>query len=285
MSSVMTTRPARRSTRMSPLAHVLVWAYAAVMILPLYFLVVSAFKDNTEIFTSPFSLPTSLSVEQFVQAWSRVHLGQGLVNSLIVTVAAEGLTLTFAVCAAYALARSTGRVGALVERFFSLGLLIPAFAALVPTVLLAIALGLFHTRTFLIMYLSASALPLSIILLTQFMRAVPAELEESAMLDGAGRIRILVSIYIPVTAPGIVTVLILNFLTFWNEYLFALILAGPSPAARTAQVALPSLVSQTSTEYGVVLAGALITMIPVYAMYIVFQRRMEDALLQGATKG
>jgi len=154
----------------------------------------------------------------------------------------------------------------------------------VPTVLLAIAMGLFHTREFLYLFFPASALPLSVILLTQFMRSVPPELEESAMMDGAGRLRILWSIYVPIVVPGIATVAILNFLSFWNEFLFALILAGPDPDTRTVQVALPNLVSQTDTQYGVLLAGALITMIPVYIVYIVLNRRLEDALLQGAVK-
>lgn len=192
--------------------------------------------------------------------------------------------MLLAIPAAYAVARAPGRVGALVERFFALGLLIPAFAALVPTLLLSVYLGMFQTREFFILFQPATALPLSVILLAQFMRAVPAELEESAMIDGASRLRILVSIYVPIVMPGIVTVLILNFLSFWNEYLFALVLIGPDPELRTVQVALPNLASQTATEYAVLLAACLITMVPVYAIYILLQRRLEDALLQGAVK-
>jgi multiple sugar transport system permease protein len=280
----MSTTTNRASSKLNPLSHIAVWLYAALLAIPLYFLVVSAFKQNTAIFNDPFNLPTAFSFENFAAAWTRVDMGTGLLNSALVTIAAEILTLVLAVPAAYAISRSSGRVAALVERTFALGLLIPAFAALVPTLLLAIALQLFHTREFLIMFLPATALPLSVILLTQFMRAVPAELEESAMIDGAGRLRVLISIYIPVTIPGIATLLILNFLSFWNEYLFALILVGPDTDVRTVQVALPNLVSQTNTEYGVLLAGCLITMIPVYIVYIVLQRRLEDALLQGAVK-
>jgi multiple sugar transport system permease protein len=273
-----------RSTRVNPLAHGLVWLYALLLVIPIYFLLVSAFKDNSAIFNAPFGLPTSFDFDNFVEAWTRVNMGAGLVNSVLVTVVAEILTLALAIPASYAIARSRGRVGGLVEKFFAAGFLIPGFAALVPTVLLAIAMGLFHTREFLYLFFPASALPLSVILLTQFMRSVPPELEESAMMDGASRLRILWSIYVPIVVPGIATVAILNFLSFWNEFLFALILAGPDPDTRTVQVALPNLVSQTDTQYGVLLAGALITMIPVYIVYIVLNRRLEDALLQGAVK-
>lgn len=270
--------------RINPFAHAVAWGYAALLAIPLYFLLVSSFKQNTAIFSNPFALPTSLALDNFVSAWSQVQLGTGLLNSLTVTVSAEALTLLLAIPAAYAIARSQGKFGAVIERVFALGMLIPSFAALVPTLLLAIAVNLFHTREFLIFFLPATVLPLSVILLAQFMRAVPAELEESAMIDGASRLRVLISIYIPITMPGIATLLILNFLSFWNEYLFALVLIGPETSVRTAQVALPTLVSTTQTQYGILLAGALITMAPVYIVYIVLQRRLEDAMLQGALK-
>jgi multiple sugar transport system permease protein len=252
---------------------------------PLYFLAVSSLKDNTSIFNAPFALPRSFDLGNFAAAWDRATLGPALANSTYTSVASIVLALILGVPASYAIARSKGRLGAFVERFFALGLLVPVFAALVPTLLLSVALHLFHTREFLIMFLSATALPLTVILLTQFMKAVPAELEESAMLDGAGRLRILLSVYVPVTMPGIVTVVILDFLSFWNEYLFALVLVGPDPAKRTAQVARPTLVDLRHTDYGVVLAGCLIMMLPTYALYVVLQRRVEDALILGAVKG
>jgi len=278
------SRTKTRSTRLNPAAHILTWLYAILLVIPIYFLVVSSFKNNSEIFNNPFGFPTSLTLGNFVAAWERAELGTGLMNSVLITVVAEILTLILAIPAAYAIARARGKAGIIVERFFALGLLIPGFAALVPTVILAIAIGLFHTREFLYLFFPASVLPLSVILLAQFMRSVPVELEESAMMDGANRLRVLISIYTPIVAPGIATVAILNFLSFWNEYLFVLILGGPDPEVRTAQVALPTLISLTETQYGVLLAGALITMIPVYIVYIVLNRRLEDALLQGAVK-
>lgn len=277
-------RSRRTSSGFSPLFPILAWLYALMLGLPLYFLLVSAFKDNTAIFNDPFSLPRALDFSNFVLAWNRVDMGAGLMNSVLTTVASEIITLALAIPAAYAIARSSGWVGTLVERFFALGLLIPAFAALVPTLLLSVYIGMFQTREFFILFQPATALPLSVILLAQFMRTVPAELEESAMLDGAGRFRILLDIYVPIVTPGIVSVVILNFLNFWNEYLFALVLIGPDPELRTVQVALPNLASQTATQYAVLLAGCLITMVPVYAVYLLLQRRLEDALLQGAVK-
>jgi multiple sugar transport system permease protein len=264
-------------------AHILVWTYAALLGIPIYFVFVSAFKDNIAIFDTPLAFPTSFSFNNFVEAWNTVKLGRGLINSLIVTTMSELVTIALALPAAYGIARSKGKVGAIVERFFALGFLIPAFAAMVPTLLLSIKLNMYHTLPFFSLFLSATTLPLSVILLAQFMRTIPTELEESAMLDGATRWQTLRFIYLPLTRAGIVLVVILNFLTYWNEYLFSLVLLGYDTSIRTVQVALPVLITN-STQYGVLLAGTLISLIPVYIVYIFFHRKIEGALLAGSIK-
>ncbi|MGW5731806.1 MULTISPECIES: carbohydrate ABC transporter permease [Streptomyces] len=264
--------------------HILAWLYALLLILPLYYLLTTSLKNNPEVFDHPFALPGNWLVENFTDAWDLASLGPALGNSLLITAGAEAITLALAFPAAYGLARSSGRTAAVMERIFGLGFLIPAFAALVPTVLLAIELGMFQMQAFLILFLPATALPLSVILLTQFMRTIPAELEESAMMDGAGRWTVLWRIYVPMSAPGVITVAILNFLGFWNEYLFSLVILGPDPELRTVQVALPSLTSATMIQYGTLAAACLITLAPVYAVYIALQRRMENALVDGAVK-
>lgn len=284
MSTVSTVRRRPHVRVSASVSHILVWSYAALLILPLYYLLVTSFKSNIEIFDQPFALPHDWIFSNFIDAFSQAGLGKALMNSLIITAGAELVTLVLAIPAAFALARSKGRLGVAVERIFALGFLIPGFAALVPTVLMSIALGLWQTRIFLIMFMPATAMPLSVILLTQFMRTVPPELEEAAALDGASQFTVLRRIYLPLAVPGIVTVVILNFLHFWNEFLFALVILGYDADLRTAQVALPTLVSEGSTQYGVLAAGVVITLVPIYVMYIVLQRRMEEALTEGAVK-
>ncbi|PZF84346.1 carbohydrate ABC transporter permease [Jiangella anatolica] len=266
-------------------SHVLVWVYALLLALPLYYLLMSSFKDNTEIFTNAFGLPESWSFENYRLAWEYVSLGKGLTNSALVTVAAIALALVVVVPAAYALATNSGRLGKLVERSLALGFLIPGFAALVPTVLLAIWLDLYQTRTFLVLYYVGTSVPLSVVLITQYMRTIPRELEESARLDGANRLQVLLRIYAPLAMPAVATVMLLTFINIWNEYLIALVVAGPSTDVRTAQVALPTLVTNVSAEYGLLTAGTVITLLPIYAAYLLLRRRMENALVTGAMKG
>ncbi|GHH85661.1 transporter [Streptomyces sulfonofaciens] len=262
----------------------LVWTYAALLLVPLYYLLASAFKSNDEIFGRPFAPPVSFGLGNFRTAFTRADLGLAVVNSLLVTVLALALTLLLALPAAFALGRSTGRAAAALERVFSLGFLIPTFAALFPTFLLAAATGLFHTRTFMVLFLPATALPLSVVILVQFMRTVPRELEEAARLDGASTYAVLRHVHTPMCLPGIATVLLLNFLSFWNEYLYSLVIIGPDPAQRTVQVALPTLKAITGTDYGVLTAGTVLTLVPVWIVYTLLQKRMQQSLVSGAVK-
>ncbi|MFD6379382.1 carbohydrate ABC transporter permease [Streptomyces albidoflavus] len=265
-------------------AHLLAWLYAALLLVPLYYLLVSAFKTNDQIFGSPFALPTSLSPHNFTEAFTSADLGAAVVNSVLVTALALVLTLGLAIPAAFALARSDGRLGAFVERVFSLGFLVPTFAALFPTFLLAASTGLFHTRAFMVLFLPATAMPLSVVILVQFMRTIPREMEEAARMDGASTFAVLRHVYTPMCMPGIATILLLNFLTFWNEYLYSLVIIGPDPGLRTVQVALPTLKSLTGTDYGILTAGTVLTLVPVWAVYTVLQKRMQQALVSGAVK-
>jgi multiple sugar transport system permease protein len=285
------TRRRRRgkASRFSPGiagSYVLIILYSLTLVLPLYWLVISAFRPALETLSKPFTPTFSSGFSNFGKVWGELELGTALSSSVYITACSLVLTLVLAIPAAYALARSQGRIALAVERLFALGFLIPGFAALIPTLLLAIKLNLFNTREFMILYMPATALPLAVILLVQFMRTVPAELEESARIDGAGRLRILWSVYLPLTMAGIATITILNFIGFWNEYLFTFIITGTNPAVRTVQVALPTLQGRLGvTDYALVTAATVITVAPVFLVYIVLNRRMENALVQGALKG
>ncbi|MGP3974139.1 carbohydrate ABC transporter permease [Streptomyces sp. 8N114] len=265
-------------------AHILAWGYTALLVVPLYYFLVSSFKDNNGIFDSPLALPDSFSFDNYSRSWEMAQLGPAIINSVLVTTGGLLLTLFLALPASFVLARSTGRLGRVVETVFSLGFLVPTFAALFPTFLLSAATGLFHTRTFMVLFLPATALPLSVVLLTQFMRTIPRELEEAARMDGAGSLAVLRQIYAPICLPGIAAVALLNFLNFWNEYLYSLIIIGPDPDQRTIQLALPTLISTSGTQYGVLTAGTVLTLVPVYLVYTVLQKRMQAALVSGAVK-
>ena len=262
-----------------------VWLYGAMLALPIYFVFVSAFKENSQIFLSPASLPSDWNWSNFSQAWEAASLQEGLTNSLVVVGTALLLNLLLAVPAAFGIVRSTSRLSKWFEGLFAMGFLIPAFAALVGTVVLSIWLDLFQTKSFLTLYYTAMTLPLSVLLIANYMRAIPREISESATLDGANSAQILFFIYFRMSLPAISSTLVVNFVTLWNEYLFALILAGPKPSNMTVQVALPTLTGIYATEFGLLFAGTVISLIPVFVVYSILQRRLEGALAAGSMTG
>ena len=257
--------------------------YAFLIIIPLYFVVISAFKNNSEIITTPLALPSAFDFNKFLQAQANVNLLRAMLISVAVAIGAEILTLVLVFPAAYAIARIQTRLAALTEAIFSLGFLIPSLAILMPVYLMTAKAGLLYHPIALVILYPAFSLPLSLVLLTSFMRKLPRELEESAVMDGGNVLQIIFYIFFPICMPGIITVLVLNFINIWNEYLFALILMDSNN--RTIQLALALLrANQRTVDYGLIAAGVLISMVPVFIVFIFFQDRIVSGMFTGAIK-
>jgi multiple sugar transport system permease protein len=257
--------------------------YAALIIIPLYFVIVSAFKNNSQIILTPLALPMVLDFSKFIQAQTNVHLLHAGLISIVITSGAEALTIVLAFPAAYAVARIKTRLSPLVESIFSLGFLIPGLAILMPIYIMTAKAGLLYHPIALVILYPAFNLPLAMILLAGFMRKLPPELEESAVMDGGNVLQIMFYIFFPICTPGIITVMVLNFINIWNEYLFALILMDSDN--RTIQLALALLrANQRAVDFGLIAAGVLISMIPVYVVFIFFQEQIMNGMLAGAVK-
>jgi multiple sugar transport system permease protein len=257
--------------------------YAALIVIPLYFVIVSAFKNNSQIILTPLAFPVVLDFSKFILAQTNVHLLRAGLISVGITSGAEVLTIVLAFPAAYAVARIKTRLSPLVESIFSLGFLIPGLAILMPIYMMTAKAGLLYHPIALVILYPAFNLPLAMILLAGFMRRLPAELEESAVMDGGNVLQIIFYIFFPICTPGIITVLVLNFINIWNEYLFALILMDSDN--RTIQLALALLrANQRAVDFGLIAAGVLISMIPVYIVFIFFQEQIMNGMLAGAVK-
>lgn len=277
-------RSRARPSVWSLLAYGVVLLYASAMLLPLYYVFISAFKTNQTIFDAPITPPTSLSLDEFRRANEHVGMTSALVNSAVVTIGTGMLSLVLAILAAYGIARTKSRFTSLAETAFGIAFLIPVLAVLIPVYLLAVNTQLIETpRLYLTIFYTAWVLPLSVLILVPFFRSVPQEIEEAATIDGAGRLNILRHIMLPLVAPGISTVAILNFLGVWNEYLFASVLT--TETSRTAQVALPFLKDPHGVNFALLSAGVVMTLVPVYLAYAILQRRMQEALVGGSVKG
>ena len=222
--------------------------YALIIIVPFYYLALSSFKSSFEIFSSPLGLPSNFSLAKYVLAVQSANLTQAISSSATITAGSVVLTLVLAVPASYAVARIESRLTTWIESFFSLGFLISAYPVLVPILLIMIRLGLYGSPLALILFYPAIRLAATVVILSSYMRGIPKELEEAAWVDGATRWRAIVRIFLPLARPGLIIVVLLNFIELWNEYFFALVLL--SYDNRTVQVAVPTLVSEHVTDYG-----------------------------------
>jgi len=262
--------------------YVLSVLYGLTVLIPVYFVLVSSFKPNMEIFGAPLALPSHITFENYADAVRIAKLPRAMGISLGVTAGAEILTLVLAFPVAYAIARIRTRLAPIVEGFFSLGFLIPAFATLVPIYLMTAAIGLLYNPVALILIYPAFKLPVTVLLLASYMRSVPRELEESAEIDGATRLQMIYHIFFPLARPGVVTVVVLNFIDIWNEFLFALVLMNMKN--RTLQIAVSSLKGERLLDYGLMAAGIIITLLPVYIVFLIFQEQVVRGLYAGAVK-
>jgi multiple sugar transport system permease protein len=269
------------------LNYVAVIAYAVIIALPIYYVVVSSFKGNVEIFTAPLGWPKTLDFGNYLKVQERVNALKAMGVSFGITTAALLLIVMISTAAAYGIARiatcfETNWLALMTEAYFGLGFLIPAFALLVPVFLLAATTGMLYNPLYLVLYYVASNLSLSVLMLASHMRCIPRELEEVAEIDGANRFQVLRYVILPLSRSGIMTVSVLNFIGIWNEYIFALMLLNSR--FRTIQVAIPLLRTIRKVDYGLISAGVVVALIPVYIVFIFFQERVIQGMLSGSVK-
>lgn len=262
-------------------------AYAVTILLPLYYVLISSFKGNVEIFNNPLGWPETVDFGNYLRVQERVNALRAIGTSFVITTASLFLILIVSIVAAYGIARVAGRFetkwpALIAEAYFGLGFLIPAFSLLVPVFLLAARTGLLYNPGYLILFYVASNLSLSILMLSSHMRGIPRALEEAAEIDGASRFQILRYVIVPLSRSGIMTVSVLNFIGIWNEYIFALMLLDSR--YRTIQVAIPLLRTMRKVDYGLISAGVVAALIPVYLVFIFFQERVIQGMSSGAVK-
>jgi multiple sugar transport system permease protein len=242
---------------------------ALVMAIPLLWMLVTSLSTLAETRRFPPGLPSSLHWGNFVQAWNGSPFGQWLLNSAIVSVTCVITNLVFCSLAGYAFARLRVPGGRLVFFGILATLMVPFQVVMIPTLLIVKDLGLVDTLPALMA--PNLVTPFGIYLLRQFFLSLPVELEEAALIDGAGRFRILGSILLPLMGPPLSTVAVLTFLTVWNDFLWPLV-ATSSPNTMTVQLGLATFQSAHFTDWPVLMAGTLMSQLPVLVLFVVAQR-------------
>ncbi len=254
---------------------------AAIVFLPILWALVSVFKPQNELLLAPWALPRHWAWANFAEAW-KGGVGLFLLNSLLVTSVAVLLMLVLAAPAAYALARLRLWGAPVIFALILSGLLVPLHSALIPLYELNHRLGISGYAAIIGPYV-AFCIPLSVLLLRAYFAGVPREMSDAATIDGAGHLRILWSIFMPIARPAMATVAIFQAAWVWNELLFALVFLE-NKAQMTLPVGLLTFQGEHSTDWAIVMAGVAIAIVPVLALYFVFQQHVVKGLTAGAVR-
>ncbi len=276
--------PALRGTsRPNWVGGLLSVVWLAVVVIPVYWIVVTSFKSQDVYFLSnPLAPPTQPTLENYALVVQNDFLRYFL-NSVVVAVGAVVPAVLISFLAAYAIVRSRGRVLRAMNSLFLMGLAIPLQATIIPVYLLIIKLGLYNTLGAIILPSIAFAIPLSVLVLSNFVRDVPRELFESMRTDGAGEWKTLWYLAFPLTRPALVTVTVYNALAVWNGFLLPLILTQ-DPDKRLLPLALWTFQGQYGVNVPAVLASVMLTTLPILVLYVVGRRQLLSGLTAGFSK-
>ena len=271
---------------------------AVVIIVPVAWVFMASIKQNSEFYGNPWALPKGVYWQNFVDAWSGAKMGEYMLNSVFVTALALIILLVVALPAAYCLARMKFRGRKFLNVAFMAGLFINVNYIVVPIFLMLrdgdnwfkSLLG----RTFLLNNLvvlaivyAATALPFTIYLLSGYFATLAHDYEEAAYIDGAGYTTTMVKIIFPMAKPSIITIILFNFLSFWNEYIISMTLMNSAKGTRTLPVGLLNLMQaqQTAAQYVTMYSRLELLMLPTLILYICVQKQLTQGMTVGGLKG
>lgn len=265
------------------LSYVLMITFTLLTIIPLTWMILSAFKPHALIVRNPLSPPVSWYIENFTLAWTQGHLGIYFINSTIYSLVATFFTVLFAMSSGYALSKFHYKSSRFVSLLYTLGLLITVHSVIVPLFIMETKLGLSNTRLGVILPYIAFGLPFQVFLATTYIKGIPDAMQESAIIDGADFIQIFLRIIIPVATPIISTMFIYTFLGNWNEFILVLTLTSDL-TVRSLPVGINSFAGGMSRDYGLQFAALVIGTVPMIIFYLIFKDKIAQGFAAGALK-
>ena len=275
----------RARLRLSGLVpHLVLLTYATIALFPIIMIVMNSFKSRRSIFGQPFALPGSETFDLvgYETVFSRASFETYFRNSIVVTGASLLLVLLIGSMAAYALSEYSFRGNTLMGLYLALGIMIPIRLGTVGILELMVDFSLVNNLWGLILIYIAQGLPLTIFILTQYMRQVPKEMKDAARIDGASEYRIF-ALVLPLVRPALGAIGIFTMIPIWNDLWFPLVLA-PSSSTATITLGVQQFLGQFVSDWNAVLASLTLAMIPILLFYILFSRQMIRSITAGAIK-
>lgn len=267
-------------------SHIILIAWSLVVLAPLWTMLVNSIKEKQAIFRAPFDWPTSetRSFEGYESAWIDGNFDLYFRNSIAVTVTSLALILLLGALAGYALASWRGRASSVLYIYFIAGLMIPIRLGTINIVTIVQDLGLNDHLAGLIPIYVAMGLPITVFVLTTFMRGVPRDLIDAARIDGASELRVFGQIMLPLTRPALATALVFNMIPIWNDLWFPLILTRAEDM-RTVTYGVSLLFGQYQTDWNAILSTLSLASVPVLILYLLMSKQFIKGLTAGAVKG
>jgi len=263
-------------------AFLLLALLSVMTIYPLFWLLLNSLKSSNDLFEQSWALPRTWHWENYPHAW-RFGLGHFMANSvLITTVSVTGIVLLSALAAFVLVTRRFRFRGALHAAILG-GLIVPPEVSLFPLFKIMLVLGIYNTYFAMILPDIAYGLPFTVLLLRAYMTLIPAEIAEAATIDGAGLLRCFWSIYLPLARPALAAAALVQGMRVWNEFVFALTFVG-SNSLRPLTVGLTTFGDSLNTNWPVLLAGLVISIVPVITAFLLMQRQFMGGLTTGALK-
>ena len=266
------------------IASLLAVFYLIISVMPFVFMVLNSFKEKFEMLTKGvFNLPDSLNFANYTEVLTG-GFGRYFFNSVVVLGISLVLLLFISACASYPLARFKFKMAGPIYAGIVACMSIPIHITLIPVFKMSRATGLYDSIWALIGPYIAFAVPISVFILTSFMKEIPREIEESAEIDGCGKIQMFSSIILPLAKPGLATLAIYNGVNMWNEFSFAYTLTQSSEN-RTLPLAIWEFQGQYSMNTPMIMAVLTLTLLPMIIMFIIFQDKLVKGMTAGAVKG
>lgn len=278
------TQRARSSRSISvPIVYAIFGVFTIIVLYPLIWMFYTSFKEQWEIFQDPFSLPTSLNLANYAEAWSRGNFRLYFFNSVLVTLPSVVGILLVSSLAAYAFARFRFRGSTALFYLILIGIMVPPQAIVIPAFLLMSQLGLMNSFTALF-FTYLSWCPVGIFILHAFFKSLPEDLLDAARVDGAGRFRVFWQIALPLAKPALATVAIFYFVWVWNDFLYPLLYLQDDKKS-TIPLGLMLFRGQYQTNWGLQTAALSIASFVPLLFYLLFQDKFVRGMTAGALKG
>ncbi|MGG2075736.1 carbohydrate ABC transporter permease [Lysinibacillus irui] len=266
-----------------PLYYLVVFTVATISLYPILLMILSSFKKSVDIYKDPLGLPTSFSLDTYCTLLSKIPFTTYFMNSMFVSILSVVLIVVVCSLASFYIARFKFSWNHALFFIFLLGMMIPIKLGIVPLFILMRDLGLINSLWSLVLMNTATGIPLSMLILTGFFKTMPYELEEAARIDGAGNLKILWHVVLPLMRPALGTVVIINFIAAWNDFFFPLIFITEK-MKRTIPVGMMSLFGEHSADWGSLFAGLTLASLPMILLFFIASKQFMEGLTAGAIK-